>query len=208
MNNKKICISIEEIKNTDINPVEVVKMLSNAVDYNEFLEKILATNWMHEILISCESDSYASKLNREYIIFELLYLLNKLKSISEVQIKEYLTNSDTLLEEIIYCVKKEKGWEYDMCLAFRLCRCIIVDYLYEEESVVVDQNSSHSALEQIVRNYEEDMLNHRISDIDFITYYDEQLNIYDTREEIKFYDKKYDVLRQLVSNRVLINEYV
>ena len=209
MNDKKISISVEEIKNKGINLVEIAKMLSNTVDYGELLEKLLATNWVYEILVSCGTDSYASELNREYIVLELLYLLNKLKAIPEDQLKEYLTNSDTLLEEIIKCIQKEKGWEYDMRLAFRLCRCIVVDYLYEEESVVVvDQNSAHSALEQIVRNYEEDMLSHRINNIDFITYYDEQLNIYNDAEETKFYDKRQDVLRQLVSNRVLINEYV
>lgn len=178
--------------------------IENKID--RLLETLIASNSLYKQYSENGCKSFAAEEGREYIMYELLYLLNQLKPLTEEEVEKYLSNTDTVLDEVITYSKEKKGWDFDQSLALMFCRCVVVDYLNYEDSINIDATASESALEQIVGNYEDDYLCDRMYKPWFISFYDYLLDIYADREELKFYYRGEDVLRQLVSHRALLND--
>lgn len=186
--------------------VKNVQYIINENKNNELLEALIVSNSLYRQYSENGLKSFAAKEGREYIMYELLYLLNQLKPLTEEEVEKYLSNTDNVLEEVITYSKEKKGWDFDQSLALMFCRCMVVDYLNYEGSINIDATASESALEQMVGNYEDDYLSHRMYKPWFISFYDHLLNIYADRQELKVFYRGEDVLRQLVSHRALLND--
>ena len=194
------------IKSYGINPLDGFKPYRCADDYLEIIEQLLINSDMQQVLSENGCNEYVKGKGKEYIMYELLYILNKLKRLSNETIECYLLDTNLLLEEIIRIVKEEKGWDLNMMEALLLATCIVLDYVESCTNVAVEPLSEKSALRQIIRKYSEYMVEHRIYDEEFLEPYCEMLKVHEDPEYKLFYNKNEDILRQLVQNRIYLHD--
>lgn len=194
------------LKKASKDAIELIKMLGGKKDNSELLKQILLNNWIHEVLSACGCNQYAKAEGKEFAVYSLLYLLNKLKLMPGEKIEQYLLDTDVLLKEIIIISKEEKGWLLNMQAALAMSICMVMDYVHGCPNVVIDPTLEASALRQIIKNCSKEILFHRMYDEGFQQAFSEMLNIFEDPDHKKFFDKDEDVLRGLVLNRVCLHD--
>lgn len=154
-------------------PKELSDFLSQSIYCKEFLKTQDYKNWIEMYSKHGAHCSLIGRISKEYILLSFAHILNELKKLEELQLEYYINDTPSVLHDVIVQARKIKGWNLDGQSALGLCSKIICDYmadkikvgsdnprhdLYKDDVIVIKQTSKTSALEQILSNYSENVL--------------------------------------------------
>ena len=156
---------------TNNSPELVVEKLAKATCCRGVIEPFAAENWLDQYIwrVGCNQDM--AEEAKECIIYALMFILSELKSIPKEEMSSYILNPDKMLEEVI-SFGENRGWTLDKHSAVGLCAYIIDDYIYDTGELLCDSGANDSALEQIIKNYPENVITD-ICDPVWEIYYDD-----------------------------------
>lgn len=178
----------------------------------EDIVKILIENGCRDILtddfyiedcltqyINCvgieEGKAEVAKVN---IVNILSCILNELKEVPVMRMRQYIDNVDRMLNDIID-IGKTRGWLLDKHSALGLCVYIIGGYITDNGKILCDLNSDGTALEQIVGNFSDDVF-YDICDPVWERYFDDLIYEYGDEDAVYQYHDV-DALRKAVRMR-------
>ena len=183
-------------------PSEMLEVLQEIDCCKNALTKKFVNCCMELYSSCCEDDEREKEEAKEYIIYALVCILNELRTIPEYEVDKYIYEPDELLNDVIDFAEF-RGWSIDRELALGLCEHIIVCYLSDGLSDVYEDYVNGPALEQIIDNLPEDILE-KISDPVWERVMDKLLSKYDGDELEAFVNNDILRLQRLVRARQIL----
>ncbi len=138
-------------------PDDVVKALANANCCREVIPEYSVDYWLDQYIWRVGVDDEMADEAKEGIVYVLLFILNELNSMTKESMGNYILEPEKMLEDVI-SLGKNRGWILDKHLAVGLCAYIAEDYIFDTGNLQCDAASDRSALEQIIANYPDDVI--------------------------------------------------